>query len=66
MNCPFCSRRIDAMTGFQEADKFQKHLGRCRKNPNNVTLRDGHRSATTPVRHQTLKDALELRAASRQ
>lgn len=38
MNCPYCQKRINAFTGFQEADKFQRHLMACKKKPQPVTL----------------------------
>lgn len=66
MNCPYCTKDVYGMTGFQEVRAFQKHLRKCRKNPNNITLRDGRRTATTPIRNQGLMDALEIRAASGQ
>jgi len=66
MNCPYCHRDIYAFTGLQELQKFEKHLARCKKNPNNVVLTDGKRTAVTPKRCQNLKDALEIRAASGQ
>lgn len=54
------------MTGFQEAQAFGRHLPKCRKNPNNITLRYGRRTATTPIKAQTFMDALEIRAKSGQ
>lgn len=66
MNCPYCQREVFGFTGFQEAEKFQRHLGKCRKNPNNIVLRDGRRTAVVPKRSQNLNDALEIRADSGQ
>ena len=66
MNCPYCNREIHAWTGLQEVQKFEKHLARCRKNPNNIALSDGQRTAVTPKRHQNMNDALEIRAKSGQ
>jgi hypothetical protein len=66
MNCPYCHRLIYGMTGLQEAMKFERHLKSCRKNPNNAVIRDGKRSAATPIRHQGLMDALKIREASGQ
>jgi hypothetical protein len=65
MNCPYCQKEINAWTGLQEAMKFQKHLNRCRKNPANAVLSDGHLTVMTPKRH-SLMDALEIRGASGQ
>lgn len=66
MNCPYCKRVINAFTGLQELQKFQKHLARCRKNPNNLVLSDGQRTVVTPKQDQDLNDALAIRAASGQ
>jgi hypothetical protein len=66
MNCPYCHKIINAWTGLQELQKFQKHLRRCRKNPGNVVLSDGHKTVVTPVEDQGLREALEIRAASGQ
>ena len=65
MNCPHCNKKIFGFTGLQELQKFQKHLNRCRKNPNNAVLSDGERTVMTPKNH-TLKDALEIRHKSGQ
>lgn len=54
------------MTGLQEAIAFEKHLRKCRKNPNNIVISDGEKTAVTPKRTQTLTDALEIRANSGQ
>jgi hypothetical protein len=65
MNCPYCNKSIEAMTGFMEVTKFQKHLRSCKKNPERVKLMvtpaGGIIAAT-----QSLKDALEIRANSGQ
>jgi len=66
MNCPYCQKRIPGMTGLQEAQAFRKHLPRCRKNPNNIALTDGRRTAVTPIQDQSLVDAVEIRAGSGQ
>lgn len=67
MNCPYCNRFINAWTGLQELQKFQKHLPKCRKNPANVTLRDGRRSVIVPPgNRQNLNDALNIRHDSGQ
>lgn len=66
MNCPYCKKMIYAFTGLQELQKFQRHLGKCRKNPNNMSLSDGTKTATTPLRYQGFREALEIRAESGQ
>lgn len=66
MNCPYCNRRIDAFTGLQELQKFERHLGKCRKNPNNMVLSDGKKTVIAAKRCQNLNDALEIRAESGQ
>lgn len=66
MLCPYCNRDIFGFTGLQEATKFHKHLARCRKNPNNIILRDGRRAAVVPKTNQTFMDALRIRADSGQ
>lgn len=66
MDCPYCKRNIYGMTGFQEARAFEKHLRKCRKNPNNIVLSDGRKTAVVPQRPQDLMAALEIRADSGQ
>lgn len=68
MNCPYCARKIGRPldTGLVEVQKFQRHLARCRKNPNNVTLTDGKRWAVTPIRHQSIQEAMDIRSKSGQ
>lgn len=66
MNCPYCAKDVYGMTGLQEAQAFQKHLRKCRKNPNNIALSDGRRSVVVPKKHQGLMAALEIRAESGQ
>lgn len=66
MNCPYCQRPIKGFTGLDEAVKFQRHLARCRKNPNNIVLTDGRKTVVTPKKEQTLFDALHIRAESSQ
>jgi len=65
MNCPYCNKRIEGITGFQEVSKFQKHLNVCKKNPN---VKPIHVSAAGEVflPQHTLKEALEIRANSGQ
>jgi len=64
MKCPYCGKTIFAFTGLQEAQKFQKHLNRCGKNPDN-TLSDGKQTVSLGKRYN-LNDALEVRAKSGQ
>lgn len=52
MNCPYCSKPIRAFTGFQEAEKFAKHLTKCKKKP--------------ASKRCDLRSALEIRAESGQ
>ena len=71
MNCPYCKRHIYGMTGLQELNKFEKHLARCRKNPNNRVIKvggevKGGKTIVLPKRHQDLRDALDIRAESGQ
>ncbi len=65
MNCPYCSRRIHGFTGLQEAQKFQRHLRSCRKNPARLPITDGKRTILSPV-SPTISDALRIRADSGQ
>ena len=70
MNCPFCNRRIDAMTGLKEIIKFQKHLVNCKKNPKRkMVVNNGYDAAKlfinmTPF--PSMEEALKLRAESGQ
>jgi len=65
MNCPYCSKHINGMTGLQELLAFKKHLPKCKKNPANLPLSDGRK--TVIVQSQpTTRDALRIRAASGQ
>lgn len=52
MNCPHCNKKINAFTGLQEIQKFQKHLSKCKKAPHNEKV--------------TFEEALEQRAKSGQ
>ena len=65
MNCPFCQKEVYGMTGLQEITKFQKHLIRCKKNPERHTYKTDSGKVVF-VEHISLKDALEIRAASGQ
>ena len=65
MDCPYCSKEINAWTGLQEVQKFQKHLIKCKKNPHRRVYKSDS-VETTIVAHASLEDALEIRAASGQ
>lgn len=64
MKCPHCNKRIFGFTGLLEAQNFQKHLNKCRKNPDN-NLSDGKQSVSLGKRYG-LMDAIEQRAKSGQ
>jgi hypothetical protein len=67
MNCPYCTKHIPGITGFQEAENFQRHLNKCPKRPRSVTITQSNGSKR--VKHNsffTITDALEIRAASSQ
>lgn len=66
MNCPYCTKDVYGLTGLQEALAFQKHLRKCRKNPNNIVLSYGRRSAVVPKQYQGLIDVLNIRSESGQ
>lgn len=66
MNCPYCERQVDGMTGLIELRNFQRHLAKCTKNPNNIVLREGWRIVVTPKTHQDINEALKIRAESGQ
>lgn len=66
MKCPYCDSGILGMTGLQEAQNFQKHLAKCRENPNNIVLRDGRHTAVVPKKKQSLLGALIIRSESGQ
>lgn len=65
MKCPYCTKEIYALTGLQEAQKFEKHLIKCKKNPKRriVLDEDGNKINVTS---SNLKEALEVRAESGQ
>lgn len=65
MHCPYCTRFIRAMTGYQEAQKFHRHLYSCRKAPRNVVIRDGRR-VSVGAPHYSIHDAMNIRAGSGQ
>lgn len=64
MNCPYCEKRVHGFTGLQEAQKFQKHLNKCRKNPANH-ISDGVETVRLGKTF-TLMDALNVRSKSGQ
>lgn len=77
MNCPYCTKAINAFTGLQELQKFEKHLRTCRKNPANAkvkiepvpddpTTAQAEQVVRSVRRPQTFMDALEIRAESGQ
>ncbi len=68
MNCPYCNRTINAMTGLQEAQKFQKHLRTCKKNPNLIRVSPTNKDDIGIVINTkpTLIQAAEIRAESGQ
>jgi len=77
MNCPYCNKLIHAFTGLQEAQKFQKHLRKCRKYPGNMaepptavpdnpTAAQAQGVVRTLRKTPTFMDALEIRAESGQ
>lgn len=66
MNCPYCQKKVYGLTGFAEAQKFQKHLRVCQNNPNNIVMTDGVRTVVTPKRKQALFEAVKIRAESGQ
>lgn len=66
MDCPYCKKDIYGMTGLQEAIKFQSHLRKCRKNPNNIVTIVNGKTIVDQRKDQHLMDALEIRAASGQ
>lgn len=67
MNCPYCNKLVYGMTGLQEALKFEKHLKKCKKNPNLVRIKDDETGVEIVVnRKGGLLNALEARAESGQ
>ena len=67
MKCPHCTKDVYGLTGLQEIQAFHKHLRKCRKNPVNIVLPDaGGRKVVTPLRDQSMMEALEIRADSGQ
>lgn len=69
MKCPHCKRTVGQPldTGFMEAQKFQNHLRRCRKAPNNIVLKDAFgKTVVEPLWEPDLMEAVEERARSGQ
>ena len=66
MNCPYCSKEIYGLTGLQEAQAFEKHLRKCRKNPYNIANSVRKRITGEGGGRQDFRDALEIRAESGQ
>jgi len=66
MDCPYCKKNIEALTGLQEVVKFEKHLKKCRKNPNNIVVSAFGKTAIVPKKNQDMIDALNIRADSGQ
>jgi hypothetical protein len=71
MNCPYCKKEINAMTGFQELNKFQNHLHSCKKYPKrNVTPafvdEDGILQKPVNLTYVSQMEALNIRAESGQ
>jgi len=65
MNCPYCNKQIEGITGLQEVSKFQKHLRSCKKNPDRIKLVVTS-TGNMETAYQTLLEALEIRANSGQ
>jgi hypothetical protein len=66
VKCPYCRKFVIGITGHDELYKFHEHLGRCKRNPNNVVMTDGVRTVVTPRRVQGIGEALDIRAKSKQ
>lgn len=66
MKCPYCSKEIDAMTGFQELQKFQKHLRKCKKHPGRAKVVTPEGNIKDIVPNPSFTDALNIRAESGQ
>lgn len=64
MNCPHCQKLIHGWTGLMELQKLQKHLNKCRRNPENP-LTDG-KLVVRLGKQFNLNDALRIRAKSGQ
>lgn len=66
MNCPFCNKQINAMTGLQELQKFTKHLRTCKKNPSIQVLATPKGDIIEMRKKPTLFDSLNIRHDSGQ
>ncbi len=66
MNCPYCNRRIEAMTGLQELQKFQKHLNKCKKSPHSQIVVDEDGDFKIKENAVDMGKALEIRHNSGQ
>lgn len=65
MNCPYCNKDINGLTGLIELKKFQKHLRTCKKHPDRIEIKtpDG-KMVLQP--HTSMMDALNIRHDSGQ
>ena len=71
MNCPYCNKQIEAMTGLQELNKFQSHLIKCKKYPKRHVIparvnEDGFLEKAVNLTCVSQMEALNIRAESGQ
>lgn len=66
MNCPYCNKLINALTGLQELQKFQKHLRTCKKNPTRTMVVAESGDMAMTVEKTDLLTALDIRHESGQ
>lgn len=71
MQCPYCNKSIEAMTGFQELNKFQSHLNSCKKYPKRNILpafvdEHGFLNKAVNLTRVSQLEALNIRAESGQ
>lgn len=66
MNCPYCEKQINGMTGLQELQKFHKHLQACKKHPDRKTIVTSEGELKKQVPNNSMMDALNIRAESGQ
>jgi hypothetical protein len=66
MNCPFCNKEINGLTGLHEILKFKKHLTTCKKNPERYARLNKKGILKEVPKPATLLQALEIRANSGQ
>jgi hypothetical protein len=64
MNCPYCNKEINGLTGLQELQKFQKHLRTCKKKDKPVIAPNG--SLVDACESTDMLSALNIRANSGQ